>query len=113
MTEFEGPDLHFALQNDPNANEEADYVASVSILVQLVMLGFTFVIGHILRRNKIMVVHEAGAALLTGVSFSLGPYFVFCQHFQAYLTILAADPPSNLSATHLYLWLLSIFVKLQ
>ncbi|CAM6088315.1 unnamed protein product [Calypogeia fissa] len=31
------------------------------------MLGVTFVIGHILRRNKIMVVHEAGAALLLGV----------------------------------------------
>lgn len=50
---------------------EAANVASVSITVQILMLVFTFIVGHLLRRRKIMVVHEAGAALLIGVLVGL------------------------------------------
>jgi hypothetical protein len=43
--------------------------ASLSILLQLVLLGSAFVCGHILRRRKIYWMHEAGSALLMGKIF--------------------------------------------
>ncbi|GAQ86855.1 Na+/H+ antiporter [Klebsormidium nitens] len=45
--------------------------ASLSILLQLVLLGSAFVCGHILRRRKIYWMHEAGSALLMGVVVGL------------------------------------------
>ncbi|OAE30046.1 hypothetical protein AXG93_4908s1130 [Marchantia polymorpha subsp. ruderalis] len=60
---YPGRNFSLSVQED----EQPAYVASVSILVQIFMLGCTFVIGHVLRRNKIMIVHEAGAALILGV----------------------------------------------
>lgn len=41
-------------------------VPSLSILLQTIVLGCTFVIGHIMRRKNILIVHEAGVALLLG-----------------------------------------------
>lgn len=49
---------------------EATNVASLSILLQTIILGCTFVTGHILRRKNILILHEAGIALLLGNSFS-------------------------------------------
>ncbi len=47
------------------ASEDA---GSLSILLQIIMLGAIFVIGHTLRRKKVMIVHEAGAALILGAT---------------------------------------------
>ncbi|CAM6096412.1 unnamed protein product [Calypogeia fissa] len=46
---------------------EQQQIASISILLQLVMLGLAFVLGHILRRHKIYYLHEASASLLIGL----------------------------------------------
>ncbi|KAL3680026.1 hypothetical protein R1sor_022982 [Riccia sorocarpa] len=62
----------FSVQEDDHP--VAAYVASLSILVQLFMLGFTFMIGHVLRRNKISIIPEAGAALLVVVDVQR-PFF--------------------------------------
>ncbi|XP_024541576.1 sodium/hydrogen exchanger 5 [Selaginella moellendorffii] len=51
--------------------EEATHAAAVSIMVQIIMLGISFLVGHMLRRNKIMVIHEAGTALGLGVLVGL------------------------------------------
>lgn len=45
---------------------EALNIPSLSILLQTIILGFTFVIGHIMRRKNILILHEAGLALLLG-----------------------------------------------
>jgi hypothetical protein len=47
------------------ASEDA---GSLSLLLQIIMLGAIFVIGHTLRRKKVMIVHEAGAALILGAT---------------------------------------------
>ncbi|KAH7444789.1 hypothetical protein KP509_02G091800 [Ceratopteris richardii] len=46
---------------------EGPDVASISITIQIIMLVLTFITGHLLRRKKIMVIHEASAALILGV----------------------------------------------
>lgn len=46
---------------------EQQQIASISILLQLLMLGLAFVLGHILRRHKIYYLHEASASLLIGL----------------------------------------------
>ncbi|KAJ7549698.1 hypothetical protein O6H91_07G063300 [Diphasiastrum complanatum] len=55
---------------DPSEEESAN-IPSLSIMVQILMLGSTFIFGHILKRNKIMIINEAGAALLLGVLVGL------------------------------------------
>ncbi|OAE27685.1 hypothetical protein AXG93_1080s1010 [Marchantia polymorpha subsp. ruderalis] len=46
---------------------EQEQIASVSILLQILMLGLAFVLGHILRRHKFYYLHEASASLLIGI----------------------------------------------
>eukprot|EP00249_Psilotum_nudum_P022473 c28530_g1_i2 orf=145-2076(+) len=46
---------------------EQQQIASVSILLQIVTLGLSFVLGHVLRRHKIYYLHEASASLLIGL----------------------------------------------
>jgi len=41
-------------------------VPSFSILLETIVLGCTFVLGHIMRRKNILIVHETGVALLLG-----------------------------------------------
>ncbi|GBG69856.1 hypothetical protein CBR_g4683 [Chara braunii] len=41
-------------------------LASLSIMVQMIMLIIAFIIGHILRRRNILIISEAAAALLLG-----------------------------------------------
>ncbi|GAQ91037.1 Na+/H+ antiporter [Klebsormidium nitens] len=57
----------------PSAGEGYDQetIASLGLMVQFVLLGVVFCLGHVLRRNKIIIVHEAGAALLLGVVVGL------------------------------------------
>ncbi|KAH8948713.1 hypothetical protein BDL97_11G107500 [Sphagnum fallax] len=55
------------------ASEDA---GSLSLLLQIIMLGAIFVIGHTLRRKKVMIVHEAGAALILGVFVGLMVTFI-------------------------------------
>jgi hypothetical protein len=54
----------------PNLQAGADYdqetIASLGLMVQFILLCVVFCLGHVLRRNKILIVHEAGAALLLG-----------------------------------------------
>lgn len=73
---------------------EAANVASVSITVQIVMLVFTFIVGHLLRRRKIMVVHEAGAALLIGM-------LRFLTQVNSYIVLLFAI--ASKCRNHIYL----------
>ncbi|KAL3684425.1 hypothetical protein R1sor_002447 [Riccia sorocarpa] len=47
---------------------EQEKIASVSILLQILMLGLAFVLGHILRRHKFYYLHEASASLIIGIS---------------------------------------------
>lgn len=49
-------------------------IASVSILLQILMLVLAFVVGHVLRRHKVHYLHEASGALLIGAPECL---FVF------------------------------------
>nr|PNR50774.1 hypothetical protein PHYPA_009960 [Physcomitrium patens] len=51
--------------------EQASNVPSLSILLQTTILGFTFVVGHIMRQKNILIIHEAGIALLLGVFVGL------------------------------------------
>ncbi|KAJ7204015.1 hypothetical protein O6H91_Y487300 [Diphasiastrum complanatum] len=46
---------------------EEHQIAGVSLLLQIVMLGIAFVLGHVLRRRKFYYLHEAGASLLIGI----------------------------------------------
>ncbi|XP_024526020.1 sodium/hydrogen exchanger 6 [Selaginella moellendorffii] len=46
---------------------EQHQVAGLSLLLQIVMLGFAFVLGHVLRRHKFYYLHEASASLLIGI----------------------------------------------
>ncbi|CAI5936071.1 unnamed protein product [Closterium sp. NIES-65] len=55
----------------PMAPKGASYIASVSLLVQLVMLAIALLVGHGLRRKKIVIIPEAGAALAFGVLVGL------------------------------------------
>eukprot|EP00243_Klebsormidium_subtile_P009461 TRINITY_DN472_c0_g1_i1.p1 TRINITY_DN472_c0_g1~~TRINITY_DN472_c0_g1_i1.p1 ORF type:complete len:612 (-),score=150.75 TRINITY_DN472_c0_g1_i1:343-2178(-) len=57
----------------PSAGEGYDQetIASLGLMVQFILLGVVFCLGHVLRRNKIIIVHEAGAALLLGVVVGL------------------------------------------
>ncbi|EFJ36674.1 hypothetical protein SELMODRAFT_76526, partial [Selaginella moellendorffii] len=55
-----------ATSGSEETGEEATHAAAVSIMVQIIMLGISFLVGHMLRRNKIMVIHEAGTALGLG-----------------------------------------------
>lgn len=48
---------------------ERQQIASLSILLQISMLGLAFVLGHILRRHKFYYLHEASASLLIGAFF--------------------------------------------
>jgi hypothetical protein len=52
--------------SQPPTGEEASNVPSLSILLQTIVLGCTFVTGHIMRRKNILILHEAGVALLLG-----------------------------------------------
>ena len=45
---------------------DQETIASLGLMVQFILLGAVFCLGHVLRRNKIIIVHEAGAALLLG-----------------------------------------------
>ena len=45
---------------------QAEVFASLSILLQILLLGLSFVVGHILRRRKFYYIHEASAAILIG-----------------------------------------------
>lgn len=47
----------------PTLSDEESYIASASLLIQLLMLMVTFLLGHLLRRHNVVVVHETGAAL--------------------------------------------------
>ncbi|KAJ7297848.1 hypothetical protein O6H91_16G094100 [Diphasiastrum complanatum] len=49
---------------------EEHQIAGVSLLLQIVMLGIAFVLGHVLRRRKFYYLHEAGASLLIGECLS-------------------------------------------
>ncbi|KAI5062725.1 hypothetical protein GOP47_0023264 [Adiantum capillus-veneris] len=51
---------------EPAAGDQQQ-IASVSILLQIVMLGLAFVLGHVLRRHKFYYLHEASASLLIGL----------------------------------------------
>jgi hypothetical protein len=44
------------------------YARSLSLLLQIIMLGVIFVISHILHHRKVMIVHEAGAAFILGAT---------------------------------------------
>ena len=55
----------------PTISEDETYIASASLLIQLLMLITTFLIGHALRKNNIIIIHETGAAL--GFGRSAGP----------------------------------------
>jgi hypothetical protein len=48
------------------ASTDRQQIASASILLQIVMLGLSFVLGHVLRRHKIYYINEASASLLLG-----------------------------------------------
>ncbi|CAM6014133.1 unnamed protein product [Sphagnum balticum] len=66
-----------ALPKPPVASTAASEDAgSLSLLLQIIMLGAIFVIGHTLRRKKVMIVHEAGAALILGVFVGLMVTFI-------------------------------------
>eukprot|EP00250_Pteridium_aquilinum_P014548 c22055_g1_i1 orf=447-2219(+) len=54
------------MAGEPAAGDQQQ-IASVSILLQIVTLGLSFVLGHVLRRHKIYYLHEAGASLLIGL----------------------------------------------
>lgn len=54
------------------------YVASVSLMVQISLLAITFIVGHVLRRKKILIIPEAGAALGFGVL--VGLVVTFARH---------------------------------
>jgi len=62
----------------PVISKSTPYVASLSLLMQLVMLATALLIGHALRRFKILIVHEAGAAL--GLGVLVGLLVNFLQH---------------------------------
>lgn len=47
--------------------EEEEVFASLSILLQILLLGISFIVGHILRRRKFYYMHEASAALTIGL----------------------------------------------
>ena len=47
-------------------SSDQQQIASASILLQIVMLGLAFVLGHVLRRHKIYYINEARASLLLG-----------------------------------------------
>ncbi|CAM6050179.1 unnamed protein product [Sphagnum compactum] len=49
------------------ASTDQQQIASASILLQIVMLGLSFVLGHVLRRHKIYYINEASASLLLGL----------------------------------------------
>jgi hypothetical protein len=49
------------------ASTDRQQIASASILLQIVMLGLSFVLGHVLRRHKIYYINEASASLLLGL----------------------------------------------
>jgi hypothetical protein len=51
------------------ASTDQQQIASASILLQIVMLGLSFVLGHVLRRHKIYYINEASASLLLGKVF--------------------------------------------
>lgn len=55
-------------------SSDQQQIASASILLQIVMLGVAFVLGHLLRRHKIYYINEASASLLLGQSSS-----IFCS----------------------------------
>lgn len=48
------------------ADYDQETIASLGLMVQFILLCVVFCLGHVLRRNKILIVHEAGAALLLG-----------------------------------------------
>lgn len=48
-------------------SSDQQQIASASILLQIVMLGLAFVLGHVLRRHKIYYINEASASLLLGL----------------------------------------------
>jgi len=48
---------------------QASNVPSLSILLQTIVLGCTFVIGHVMRRKNILILHETGVALLLGEAY--------------------------------------------
>ena len=52
-------------------SSDQQQIASASILLQIVMLGVAFVLGHLLRRHKIYYINEASASLLLGQSSSI------------------------------------------
>jgi len=63
------------------ASTDRQQIASASILLQIVMLGLSFVLGHVLRRHKIYYINEASASLLLGkgcCSLLLGFLFLLC-----------------------------------
>ncbi|KAH8934418.1 hypothetical protein BDL97_18G082500 [Sphagnum fallax] len=49
------------------ASTDQQQIASASILLQIVMLGLSFVLGHVLRRHKVYYINEASASLLLGL----------------------------------------------
>ncbi|KAG0622406.1 hypothetical protein M758_3G095100, partial [Ceratodon purpureus] len=65
--------------------QEASNVPSLSILLQTIVLGSTFVTGHIMRRKNILILHEAGIALLLGVVVGLMIRFVGEQGFGSWI----------------------------
>jgi hypothetical protein len=63
------------------ASTDQQQIASASILLQIVMLGLSFVLGHVLRRHKIYYINEASASLLLGkgcCSLLLAFLFLLC-----------------------------------
>ncbi|KAJ1427093.1 Cation/H+ exchanger [Sesbania bispinosa] len=48
-------------------DEKEQQAAGVGILLQIMMLGLSFVLGHVLRRKKIYILPEASASLLIGL----------------------------------------------
>eukprot|EP00897_Mesotaenium_endlicherianum_P009642 jgi/Mesen1/8706/ME000052S08132 len=75
----EGLSAYFTTMTVPNGQQlstteipsDASFVASVSILTQLMMLAITFIAGYILRRKKIVIIHEAAIGLGFGVLIGL------------------------------------------
>jgi hypothetical protein len=67
------------------ASTDQQQIASASILLQIVMLGLSFVLGHVLRRHKVYYINEASASLL------LGKVFVFSFQVSLSFRILGMD----------------------
>jgi ABC-type Fe3+ transport system permease subunit len=78
------------------ASTDQQQIASASILLQIVMLGLSFVLGHVLRRHKIYYINEASASLLLGkgcCSLLLGFLFLLCvcvtsMHIKLHVVVL-------------------------